>query len=159
MDQMVYSLPLRLTRRRRLHFGRKGASRPQYVPDGRRMDGIGARYVRLCLAFREALERVLALWAKGGRQKRTPRAFARLLPPPVRARISSRSNSANPPSTVSINRPCEAWPRVQYIEQVSRGSRQPIQLRDDQHVTGLQRSQQLGEFGPVVFAPLTFSRY
>src|ERR1700730_1949079 len=33
----------------------------------------------------------------------TPRAFARLLPSPVRARISSRSNSANPPSTVSIN--------------------------------------------------------
>jgi hypothetical protein len=26
---------------------------------------------------------------------------------PVRARIKSRSNSANPPSTVSINRPCD----------------------------------------------------
>jgi hypothetical protein len=35
----------------------------------------------------------------------TPRAFARALPSLVRARISSRSNSAKPPSTVSIKRP------------------------------------------------------
>ena len=35
-----------------------------------------------------------------------PRAFARLLPSPVRARISARSNSAKPPSTVSMRRPC-----------------------------------------------------
>jgi hypothetical protein len=34
------------------------------------------------------------------------RAFARLLPSPVRARISARSNLAKPPSTVSMRRPC-----------------------------------------------------
>jgi hypothetical protein len=37
----------------------------------------------------------------------TPRAFARALPSPVRLRMRSRSNSASPPSTVSISRPCE----------------------------------------------------
>ena len=37
----------------------------------------------------------------------TPRAFARSRPSPVRARIRSRSNSASPPSTVSISRPCD----------------------------------------------------
>ena len=42
----------------------------------------------------------------GGRPMWTPRALARSRPSPVRARISSRSNSASPPSTVSINRPC-----------------------------------------------------
>jgi hypothetical protein len=36
----------------------------------------------------------------------TPFALARALPSPVRARINSRSNSAKPPSTVSISRPC-----------------------------------------------------
>ena len=35
----------------------------------------------------------------------TPRSLARLRPSPVRARINSRSNSARPPSTVSISRP------------------------------------------------------
>src|SRR5712691_2177152 len=40
-----------------------------------------------------------------GRPNRTPRSFARLRPTPVRARINSRSNSARPPSTVSISRP------------------------------------------------------
>ena len=35
----------------------------------------------------------------------TPRATARARPSPVRARISSRSNSARPPRTVSIKRP------------------------------------------------------
>ena len=41
-----------------------------------------------------------------GRANLTPRSFARFLPSPVRARIISRSNSAKPPRTVSINRPC-----------------------------------------------------
>jgi len=36
----------------------------------------------------------------------TPRALARSLPSPVRARINSRSNSASPPRTVNIRRPC-----------------------------------------------------
>ena len=37
---------------------------------------------------------------------RTPLALARSRPSPVRVRISSRSNSANPARTVSISRPC-----------------------------------------------------
>ena len=41
-----------------------------------------------------------------GRPNLTPRSCARFLPSPVRARISSRSNSARPPRTVSISRPC-----------------------------------------------------
>jgi hypothetical protein len=41
-----------------------------------------------------------------GRPNFTPRAFARVLPSLVRARISSRSNSAKPPKTVNISRPC-----------------------------------------------------
>jgi hypothetical protein len=36
----------------------------------------------------------------------TPSALARSRPSSVRARINSRSNSARPPSTVSISRPC-----------------------------------------------------
>jgi hypothetical protein len=41
-----------------------------------------------------------------GRPKLCPRALAGSRPSPVRARINSRSSSAKPPSTVSINRPC-----------------------------------------------------
>jgi len=36
-----------------------------------------------------------------------PRRFARSRPSPVRARIRSLSNSASPPSTVNISRPCD----------------------------------------------------
>jgi hypothetical protein len=42
----------------------------------------------------------------GFRPKRTPLAIARVRPSPVLARIKLRSNSASPPRTVSINRPC-----------------------------------------------------
>jgi hypothetical protein len=42
-----------------------------------------------------------------GRPSFCPRATARALPSPVRARIRSRSNSASPPRTVSINLPCD----------------------------------------------------
>jgi hypothetical protein len=41
-----------------------------------------------------------------GRPMCTLLALARLRPSDVRAKIRDRSNSANPPSTVSINRPC-----------------------------------------------------
>ena len=41
-----------------------------------------------------------------GRPNLTPLALARALPSLVRARISSRSNSAKPPRIVSINLPC-----------------------------------------------------
>ena len=37
----------------------------------------------------------------------TPRALARSRPSLVRTLIRSRSNSASPPSTVSISRPCD----------------------------------------------------
>src|SRR5262245_13993608 len=59
-------------------------------------------------ALRETLHGLAALmgWSGGGRPKRTPCAFARARPAPVLARISSRSNSASPPSAVSISRPC-----------------------------------------------------
>src|SRR3984893_10653041 len=43
----------------------------------------------------------------GGRPILCPRATARARPSPVRARIKSLSNSARPPSTVSIKRPCD----------------------------------------------------
>src|SRR5580704_13956415 len=42
-----------------------------------------------------------------GRPIFCPRATARARPSPVRARIRSRSNSARPPSTVNIKRPCD----------------------------------------------------
>jgi hypothetical protein len=42
------------------------------------------------------LTRPASMHALGGRPNRTPRAFARLLPSPVRARIGSRSNSVKP---------------------------------------------------------------
>jgi hypothetical protein len=42
----------------------------------------------------------------GGRPIWTPRALARVRPSPVRARINSRSNSARPPRTIGIKRPC-----------------------------------------------------
>jgi hypothetical protein len=44
--------------------------------------------------------------SKPGRPNFTPLALARSLPSPVLARISSRSNSAKPPRTVSISLPC-----------------------------------------------------
>ena len=65
------------------------------------VDVVGTRNVRLRFARSEPLERFLALMGC------TPRACARFLPSPVRARISSRSNSAKPPRTVSITRPCD----------------------------------------------------
>ena len=43
----------------------------------------------------------------GGRPIFTPRALARSRPSLVRARMRSRSNSARPPSTVNISRPCD----------------------------------------------------
>jgi hypothetical protein len=57
----------------------------------------------------------------GFRPSFTPRAIARARPSPVLALISSRSNSARPPSTVSINRPCG----VVVLAQVSPRERKP----------------------------------
>ena len=54
----------------------------------------------------------------------TPRALARSLPSPVRLLINSRSNSARPPRTVSISRPCG----VVVSAQVSRSDLNPAPL-------------------------------
>ena len=43
----------------------------------------------------------------GGRPILTPRALARSRPSLVRARMRSRSNSARPPNTVNMSRPCD----------------------------------------------------
>ena len=52
-----------------------------------------------------------SLWCEvslGFRPNLIPRAVARLRPSSVLALISSRSNSASPPSTVRMSRPCES---------------------------------------------------
>jgi hypothetical protein len=87
----------------------------------------------------------------------TPRALARSRPSPVRTRMRSRSNSASPPSTVSINRPCDVVvsahvspsdrnpaslavmvARVFNRSRVDRG--QPVEPRHHQHVAGARLS-------------------
>src|SRR5262249_25074979 len=70
---------------------------------------VGARQIGLHSALREPLESLLALVGcqlLTGRPNFTPRALARLRPSSVRARISSRSNSARPPRTISNSLPC-----------------------------------------------------
>ena len=62
----------------------------------------------------------------GLRPMMTPRALARCRPSPVRVRIRSRSNSARPPRTVSISRPCE----VVVSAQVSRSDLNPAPFSD-----------------------------
>src|SRR5262245_25247834 len=73
-----------------------------------RIDIVGPGHIGLRLACGEALDSRLPLM--GRHLAWTPEAHAALLgaqrPSPVRARISSRSNSAKPPSTVNISRPC-----------------------------------------------------
>jgi hypothetical protein len=78
-----------------------------------------------------------------------PLAFARARPSPVLVRISSRSNSASPPNTVSIKRPWAVvvsaqvslsdlkpflGDRSQQVQEIARGSRQAIEPGDDQYV-------------------------
>jgi hypothetical protein len=58
-------------------------------------DVVGPSNIRLRFARSKPLERF-----------RTLVGFARVLPSLVRARISERSNSASPPSTVSMSLPC-----------------------------------------------------
>src|SRR5262249_34128139 len=69
---------------------------------------VGARQIGLHSPVSEPLYSLLALVAVSltGRPNFTPRALARLRPSSVRARISSRSNSARPPRTVSNSLPC-----------------------------------------------------
>src|SRR5207302_9593836 len=67
---------------------RAGRSQPA---DGRLRYVEAPCHVSLRFAIRKPLNRFLPLV---GRPKRTPRACARLLPSSVRARISSRANSA-----------------------------------------------------------------
>jgi hypothetical protein len=64
-----------------------------------RDQGFALNKPRLCF-------RRLMLVSLGLRPNLTPRAFALCLPSAVRLRIRCRSNSARPPSTVTINLPC-----------------------------------------------------
>jgi hypothetical protein len=90
----------------------------------------------------------------------------RFLPSPVLARISSRSNSAKPPSTVSIRRPCglvvsaqvsfnerKPAPRLDTASMTFRRSRDERASRSrshhHQHVTGLQAAYYLSQLSPV----------
>jgi hypothetical protein len=84
-----------------------------------------------------------------GRPNFTPRSLARFLPSPVRARISSLSNSASPPSTVSISRPCA----VVVSAQVSFRLRKPAcpsptecGLRCDKHSRPILQALRLQSF-------------
>src|SRR5215813_8426158 len=91
-----------------------------------------------------------------GRPNRTPRSLARFRPSPVRARISSRSNSAKPPRTVSISRPCA----VVVSAHVSLSERKPAprfpissstlsRARDDENITWFETADHLGKLRPV----------
>src|SRR5271168_4116877 len=96
-----------------------------------------------------------------GRPKLCPRAFARSRPSPVRARINSRSNSASPPSTVSIKRPCAvvvsahvSWsernPAPLPVIAASVFRRSPVEARHHQHVAFgelVERAAQLNAVG------------
>ena len=69
---------------------------------------VGPGDIRLRLARSKPLERLLALVGTlsfGGGPNFTPRGFARFLPSPLRAQISSRSNLALPASMVGSSRP------------------------------------------------------
>jgi hypothetical protein len=84
------------------------SKRSLQAADGREVNVVGPRYIRLCFASRESCNRFLPLM---GRQLAGPAEFdaallRTLATSPVRARINSRSNSARAPRTVNINRPC-----------------------------------------------------
>jgi hypothetical protein len=101
-----------------------------------------------------------------GRPKLCPRALARSRPSPVRARINSRSNSASPPCTVSIKRPCAvagvgpcvgegskpgflACDRREGVEKVAGRACQPVEPRHRHHVAGADLGQQPAKLRPV----------
>ena len=101
-----------------------------------------------------------------GRPKLCPRALACCSrPSPVRARINSRSNSASPPRTVSIKRPCAVVVSAQasardrnpaflpvIAARVLRRSRggacQQVEPRHRYHVAGANLGQQPAKLGP-----------
>jgi hypothetical protein len=99
----------------------------------------------------------------GRRPSLTPRALARFHPSAVRARIRSRSNSASPPSTLSIKRPCAVVvsahasardrnpPSLPVIAArvVSGRARQPLEPRHHHHVAGADPGQQPAKLRPV----------
>src|SRR5262249_13027847 len=103
--------------------------------------------------------------SEGGRPKRTPCAFARARPAPVLARINSRSNSARPPSAVSISRPCgvvvsaqaspsdlksaPALPTASRMLSKPRAPGEPVEPRHHQHVAGFEAFDHFGQLGPV----------
>ena len=84
----------------------------QLVPDhlavgGDHFAGLTLAHLEHALEKCDSLPMGRTLTLRGGKsQWQVTRTTARARPSPVRARISSRSNSARPPSTVSIKRPC-----------------------------------------------------
>ena len=81
---------------------------PPVIQHGGGVHVVSSRHVRLRLASLKPRQSLLPLVRRSlrGLPNLTPRSLARFLPSPVRARINSRSNSAKPPRTVSIKRPC-----------------------------------------------------
>ena len=91
-----------------LFWRRAPPNRRRQPTDGGRIDPVRPRNVSLGVTASEPV-RASRRWNSSnfvGRPNFTPRALARSRPAPVRARMSSRSNSARPPRTVSISRPC-----------------------------------------------------
>jgi hypothetical protein len=101
----------------------------------------------------------------GFRPRLCPFALARARPSPVRMQISSRSNSASPPKTVSIKRPCAVvvsahvspsdgkpallGDRRERVQQVTGRSSQPVKPRHHHHVAGVELGQQAAKLRPV----------
>ena len=96
-------------------------------------------------------------------------------PPPVRARINSRSNSAKPASTVSISLPWELVVSAQIslsdfepaprcviasndIEKISDGSHQYVKARDTRTPPASSLAMTLGQFYAIALGPLAFFR-
>src|SRR6516165_8696187 len=97
---------------------------------------------------------------------RPPRALARLRPSPVRARISSRSNSARPPRIVSISRPCAVVVSAQLsfsdlkpaprllisastLSRFPGRARQPIEPADNHRVAFLEPAHELPQLRTI----------
>ena len=95
-----------------------------------------------------------------------PRSLARLLPSAVRVRIKSRSTSARPPSTDSINRPVRvpvsahgsardrncalaSTMRLTDGEEVEGAAGQAVDARHRHHVAGGKTVEHAEKFAPV----------
>jgi hypothetical protein len=111
-------------------------------------------------------DKVLIWVSFGSLPSFTPFATARARPSLVRARIKSRSNSAKPPSTVSIKRPCAVvvsahvspsdrkpapllGDRSQCVQQIARRSRKAIKPHHHKHVARPELNEKTAELRAV----------